>query len=129
MKRLVAVLVVISVAFIGFACTDSRYGMQKGALVGAGLGAIAGQVIGRSTAGTLIGLAGGALAGALVGDAMEKEKTYNKVDAMESQQRSVYASPQPAQQEAPPGQWVTIPGQWVGGKWVPEHKAWVPVNP
>lgn len=32
-------------------------------------------------------------------------------------------------QESPPGEWVMVPGQWVEGRWVPTHKAWVPVNP
>ncbi len=31
--------------------------------------------------------------------------------------------------ESPPGRWVEVPGQWVGGKWVPSHRVWVPINP
>jgi hypothetical protein len=29
----------------------------------------------------------------------------------------------------PPGEWIMVPGQWVGGRWIPSHQAWVPVNP
>ena len=27
------------------------------------------------------------------------------------------------------GEWVTVPGQYVNGRWVGEHKAWVPASP
>lgn len=43
-----------------------------------------------------------------------------------------YAYPDPAysaENEAPPGEWVVVPGQWIQGKWVPQHKAWVPARP
>lgn len=49
-----------------------------------------------------------------------------------------YAYPDPGYSEAPPseqdnekanGEWITVPGQWVKGRWVPEHKTWVPFNP
>ncbi len=44
-----------------------------------------------------------------------------------------YAYPDPAYApppaQSPPGEWVVVPGQWVDGKWVPSHRAWVPVNP
>jgi uncharacterized membrane protein YebE (DUF533 family) len=125
MKKVVLVLVIIAFGFVGYSC-ESIGGMSdttKGAAVGAGLGAIAGQVIGGNTAGTLIGLAAGALGGAVVGHEMDYQK-QKKVD--QSQSRA--AAPDP-NQEVPPGQWVEVPGQWVGGKWVPAHRAWVPVNP
>ena len=32
-------------------------------------------------------------------------------------------------QQQPPGRWMTVPGQWIGGRWVPSHQVWVPVNP
>jgi uncharacterized membrane protein YebE (DUF533 family) len=124
MKKIYAFILVIAFGFMGFSCASIE-GMSdttKGAAIGAGLGAIAGQLIGGNTAGTLIGVAGGALAGGLVGHEMDyqKEKTAK-------QQRPAYAGTDT--QQAPPGQWVEVPGQWIGGKWVPAHKAWVPVNP
>jgi outer membrane lipoprotein SlyB len=47
-------------------CTST----QQGAVVGAGVGALAGQAIGGNTGSTLIGAAAGGLAGALIGDAV-----------------------------------------------------------
>ena len=124
MKKVVLVLVIIAFGFAGYSC-ESIGGMSdttKGAAVGAGLGAIAGQTIGGNTAGTLIGVAAGALGGAIVGHEMDYQKQKSQ-----SQKAAVAAPDQ--YQEAPPGQWVDVPGQWVGGKWVPAHRAWVPVNP
>lgn len=40
-----------------------------------------------------------------------------------------YAYPDPAYTTRPApqaGEWVTVPGQSINGKWVPEHRAWVP---
>ena len=125
MKTLVCALIV-AFTFAGISCTTSNYNTQSGAVVGAGLGAIAGQAIGRNTAGTLIGLAGGALVGAIVGNAVDQNEMNKRLEW--ERQRRAYAYPG-GQQEAPPGQWVQVPGQWVGGRWVPAHRAWVPVNP
>lgn len=50
-----------------------RYNTQKGALIGAGAGALLGQAIGRNTAGTLIGLAAGTILGGLVGNAVDQD--------------------------------------------------------
>jgi hypothetical protein len=84
------------------------------------------QVIGNNTEGTLIGAAGGALAGAIAGNAIDQNETEKRIDAAERKSASVQAS---AGQEQPPGEWDEIPGQWVNGKWIPAHRAWVPVNP
>lgn len=50
-----------------------RYNTQKGALIGAGAGALLGQAIGGNTAGTLIGLAAGTIFGGLVGNAVDQD--------------------------------------------------------
>jgi hypothetical protein len=129
MKRGMVVALVLAVGLLSFSCADTgSFNTQKGAAIGAAGGALMGQIIGRSTAGTLIGLAGGALAGAIVGNAMDQDANNKRIESMERAPRPTYAAPA-APEEAPPGQWVVIPGQWVGGKWVPSHKAWVPVNP
>ena len=47
---------------------------QKGAVGGAAVGAIGGQLIGGTTSATLIGAGVGALGGALVNDALNKDK-------------------------------------------------------
>jgi hypothetical protein len=64
------------------------------------------------------------------GNALDQH--VNNVKTVPAQQQVTYASSEPVNQaplQAPPGQWVDVPGQWIGGKWVPSHKVWVPVNP
>lgn len=51
-------------------CNDA----QSGALLGAGIGALAGQAIGRDTQSTLIGTAIGAGAGYMIGNESDKSK-------------------------------------------------------
>jgi uncharacterized protein YqgC (DUF456 family) len=120
------VIVVLAVALIAFSCTSTGYNTQKGAAIGAGVGAIAGQIIGNNAAGTLIGAAGGALAGAIVGNAIDQNEAQKRAERREVQAASA-ASVGP--DEPPPGQWVEVPGQWQGGRWIPTHRVWVPVNP
>ena len=123
------VLFVLLAGFLSVSCSSTGYNTQKGAAVSAGVGAIAGQLIGNNTAGTLIGAAVGALGGAVVGNAIDQNVTDQKIAVAAAQRQS--AAPVAANEDdaPPPGRWVEIPGQWVGGKWVPAHRAWVPVNP
>ena len=130
MKKLIAITIIILAGITLASCASSGYNAQKGAAIGAGLGAIGGQVIGNNTASTLIGTAVGALAGLIGGNALDQHVA--NVKTVPTQQQVAYASSEPVAQsalQAPPGQWVDIPGQWIGGKWVPSHKVWVPVNP
>jgi outer membrane lipoprotein SlyB len=127
MKSLVVIPVLLA-GLMTFSCSSTGYNTQKGAAVGAGVGAIAGQIIGNNTAGTLIGAAVGALGGAVVGNAMDQEDMDRKMAAATAQRQQAVAVA-PNESDAPPGRWVQVPGQWVGGKWVPAHRAWVPVNP
>jgi outer membrane lipoprotein SlyB len=130
MKKAFIGLVILT-AFLAVSCASEGYGTQKGAAIGAIGGALAGQAIGHNTAGTLIGAAVGALAGAVAGNAVDQDSQQKRLERLEGQQasRPVYVAPAPVAQEAPPGQWVEVPGQWIGGRWVPAHRAWVPVNP
>ena len=125
-ERELLIIVILAVGLLAFSCTSTGYNTQKGAAIGAGVGAIAGQLIGNNTAGTLIGAGAGALAGAIVGNAVDQNETQARLESRE--RRTVSTSPAYVQ-EQPPGQWVEVQGQWIGGKWVPAHKAWVPVNP
>jgi uncharacterized protein YcfJ len=131
MKKGLAIMLAMAMGIMTVSCASTDYNTQKGAAIGAGLGAIAGQVIGRNTAGTLIGLAGGALAGAIAGNAMDQDTANRRMDAAQQRQGAAYTNPAPqgGAVESPPGEWITVPGQWVGGKWIPSHRAWVPVNP
>lgn len=66
-----------------------RYNTQRGAVIGAGAGALIGQAIGRNTEGTLIGLAAGTILGALVGNAVDQD--YQAVrDAVQNDKRVIY---------------------------------------
>ena len=66
-----------------------RYNTQRGAVIGAGAGALLGQAIGRNTEGTLIGLAAGTIMGALVGNAMDQDYQAAR-DAAANQKPVIY---------------------------------------
>jgi len=126
MNKGLLVLLVLGVVFATYGCATEGYNTQKGAAVGAIGGALAGQAIGHNTAGTLIGAASGALVGAVAGNAVDQTRYRNQAVVASPPPRAY--NPPPAS-EGPPGEWVTVPGQWQGGKWVPAHRVWVPVNP
>jgi YMGG-like Gly-zipper len=66
MKKLTFATLAAVMALGAAGCTST----QQGAVIGGGVGAVAGQLIGGNTASTLIGAGTGALAGALIGDAV-----------------------------------------------------------
>ena len=75
MKKVFVILVMLALAITFTSCATmpyDRYNTQKGAAIGAGIGAIGGQVIVRNTEGTLIGGAVGTLLGAIVGNATDQ---------------------------------------------------------
>ena len=126
MKKGLMILGIVAMAFVTYSCASEGYNMQKGALIGAGVGALAGQIIGGNTASTLIGAAVGGLAGAVTGNAVDQSVANER---MVQGPRAVAPVPTDDEPEAPPGQWVVVPGQWYQGKWVATHRVWVPVNP
>jgi phage tail tape-measure protein len=73
-------------------------GAEKGALIGAGSGALLGQAIGRDTKSTVIGAALGGIAGAAIGDYQDKKHPnrqyyrdqYGRTYYIDSQGRAVY---------------------------------------
>lgn len=82
-------------------------------------------------------IAGGILVGAVVGNIIAQNTIYStspqKVYSP-PQTNVAYAYPDPAfiakyGQKKGLEEWVIVPGQSVDGKWVPEHKVWVTVNP
>ncbi|MHB8109951.1 MAG: YMGG-like glycine zipper-containing protein [Syntrophorhabdaceae bacterium] len=131
MKKLaILTLLIAGAGFFVISCASEGYNTQKGAAIGAGLGAIAGQVIGQNTASTLIGAAVGTLVGGIGGNAVDQHVQNQRAGVAQQPGTAVYpSSSQVTPQDQPPGQWVEVPGQWIGGKWVPSHKVWVPVNP
>lgn len=108
-------------------CASQGYNTQKGAAIGAGVGALAGQALGRDTASTLIGAGVGALVGGLGGNAVDQHVSKQAGPGGQGTGGVAVASPGAGQD--PPGRWVEVPGSWQGGKWVPAHTVWVPVNP
>ena len=72
-KKLVAVLLALIVGF-GLLIVGCESDAQTGALIGTGVGALAGQAIGGNTKSTVIGGAVGAGAGYVVGNETDKKK-------------------------------------------------------
>ncbi|HQP55162.1 MAG TPA: hypothetical protein PLN83_03555, partial [Syntrophorhabdus sp.] len=50
----------------------------------------------------------------------------NQVPGVVKRQPQADVPPPPPPPSVNPGSWVTVPGQYVNGKWVPEHKVFVP---
>ena len=76
MKRYQIVGVTLTLSFLLISCAyypPDRYNTQRGAVIGAGTGALIGQAIGGNTDSTLIGLAAGTILGALVGNAVDQD--------------------------------------------------------
>ena len=78
-EREMLVIVVLAVALFLFSSAPGDDHARKGALIGAGVGALAGRMVGSNTAGTLIGAAGGALAGTLVDHAVDRAEAGKKL--------------------------------------------------
>ncbi|OPY74750.1 MAG: hypothetical protein A4E63_00617 [Syntrophorhabdus sp. PtaU1.Bin050] len=135
MKKYYLAFVVIGAALLLASCCSTGYNTQKGAAIGGAIGAIMGQAIGGNTTGTLVGLASGALVGAIAGNAVDQDEMNRRLEGGGYQSNPQIATappedyPQAVPPEQPPGRWVEVPGQWAGGRWVPSHKVWVPVNP
>ncbi|MFH2219759.1 MAG: YMGG-like glycine zipper-containing protein [Pseudomonadota bacterium] len=132
MKKIVMITVILSVVVAGCANTG-RYNTQKGAAIGAGAGAIAGQAIGRNTESTLIGTGVGALLGTIVGNYEDQRaaELSGRPDPGQANyhEQTRYVSPEAQILTEPPGQWVKVPGHWEGNRWIPGYQEWRPVNP
>ncbi len=97
-----AVFVLAAILFLISCGNPNRYNTQKGAAIGAGVGAIAGQIIGRNTPGTLIGAGVGTLLGAIVGNAVDQERQAAE-EAAAIDKRIVYYDNEDRAVEAIPG--------------------------
>jgi len=104
MKKGLLLVVVMVLAFLT-SCAHyppDRYNTQKGALIGAGTGALLGQAIGRNTEGTLIGIAAGTILGGLVGNAVDQDHQAAR-DAAQHQRQVVYYDRNGSAVESIPG--------------------------
>lgn len=82
--RLLTCFLVLFTSIYGCAIQDMS-SKEKGSLAGAGLGALAGQLIGGNTAGTLIGAAAGAGVGYIIGNEQDKKKAKEMTSKTASQ--------------------------------------------
>jgi uncharacterized protein YcfJ len=103
--KTMGIMVLMLVVVIGSCASipKDRYNTQKGAVIGAGAGALMGQAIGHDTEGTLIGLAAGTVLGALVGNAMDQDYAAAR-DAALYDKRVVYYDNQGGAVEAIPSE-------------------------
>ena len=119
-------------------------GAVLGTLLGAGIGAAIGSTTGDAGAGAAIGAGAGLLGGTAVASnsayasQWELQRQYdiaysqcmyakgNQVPGVVKRQPQADVPPPPPPPCVIPGSWVTVPGQYVNGKWVPEHKVFVP---
>ena len=104
-QRRKSAIVVLALILFLISCAGgnpNRFNTQRGAAIGAGVGALAGQLIGRNTKGTLIGAGVGTLLGAIVGNAVDQEHQA-AVEAAAMDKRIVYYDNKDHAIEAIPG--------------------------
>ena len=92
MKKNILIALLISLMFLSVSCATTqpdRYNTQRGAAIGAGIGALMGQAIGRDTEATLLGAGIGTLVGAIAGNAVDQEHQAAR-DAARTNKRVVY---------------------------------------
>jgi len=80
-----------------------RFNTQRGAAIGAGFGALTGQLIGRNTKSTLIGAGVGTLVGAIVGNAVDQERQIAREAAVTNRRIVYYDQEEDHAIEAIPG--------------------------
>ena len=106
MKKNTMIVLFLSVIILSASCAtipEDRYNTQKGAAIGAGIGALLGQAIGRDTEGTLLGAGIGTVIGAIAGNAVDQDYQAAR-DAAMLNKRVVYVDQQGRAVEAIPVQ-------------------------
>ncbi|MHC4114459.1 MAG: glycine zipper domain-containing protein [Planctomycetota bacterium] len=73
-KNLLIILLAVSVSLGGVFVAGCESDAQTGALIGTAAGAAIGQAVGRDTESTLIGAGIGALGGYIIGDQQDKKE-------------------------------------------------------
>jgi uncharacterized protein YcfJ len=101
-KIVCVVLLTVIMGVLSCAAPQGQYNTQRGAAVGAGVGAIAGQAIGRNTEATLLGAGIGTLLGAILGNAVDQSQLAGREAAM-TNKRVVYYDDHGGALEAIPG--------------------------
>lgn len=106
MKKFFMMLMAVAFSSAIYSCAvpEDRYNTQKGAMIGAGLGALAGQAIGHNTRSTLLGTGLGMLIGTIAGNAADQSHQAGR-EAAATSKRVVYYDNRGAALEAIPGQY------------------------
>jgi hypothetical protein len=132
MARVFGIVMFSAVALVVAGCAEMGPNTREGAVLGSAIGGVTGAVVGNQLGSALGGAAIGAGLGAITGGSIgsAKDAAYGNHPPAPYGDMA-YAGPPPEQDQPtpPPGRWVTVPGQWVGGRWVPAHRVWIPVNP
>ena len=92
MQRNIMIILLLSLLFLSVSCATKqpdRYNTQRGAAIGAGVGALLGQALGRDKEATLVGAGVGTLIGAIAGNAIDQEHQAAR-DAARTNKRVVY---------------------------------------
>ena len=92
MKHLGNGLIILTALVLFISCATAypdRYNTQRGAAIGAGIGALSGGLIGRNTRSALIGAGVGTLLGAVVGNAVDQNHQIAREAAL-TNRRVVY---------------------------------------
>ena len=136
MRKLIAVFVILLFFVFTFAGYSWSHGWHYSGCGGC-----------NSVWGVGAAIAGGILVGAVITNMMAQSFAYNAPPQkvyVYPQPKVIYVYPQPSNtayaypdpeftarygQTKPSGEWVVVPGQTVNGKWVPEHKTFVPTIP
>lgn len=106
MNKIILSVFLLAVMFFSVSCAtipEDRYNTQKGAAIGAGIGALLGQAIGRDTEATLLGAGIGTVVGAIAGNAVDQDHQAAR-DAAMLNKRVVYVDDQGRAIEAIPVQ-------------------------
>lgn len=104
MKTNILIVSILSVMLLTVSCAtvpEDRYNTQKGATIGAGIGALLGQAIGHDTEATLLGAGIGTVVGAVAGNAVDQDHQASR-DAAVLNKRVVYVDDQGRAVEAIP---------------------------
>ena len=91
-KAIAAVL--MTAALAGCATqTEQQQRASTGALIGGGVGALAGQALGGNTASTVVGAAGGALLGAVIGQSTTPQRRGEQLCRYQDRRGRIYTAP------------------------------------
>lgn len=106
MKTTLKGIVILIVLALIASCAGrqyDRFNTQRGAAIGAGFGALTGQLIGRNAKSTLIGAGVGTLVGAIVGNAVDQERQIAREAAVTNRRIVYYDQAEDHAIEAIPG--------------------------